>query len=320
VDRTARPTTSAAEGGGAAPSAAASDAAAPSTVPHPGAGARPSKLAVEHLSYVVAAAGGRRLILDDVSLAVPAGRFFTILGPSGSGKSTLLRCLNRLIEPTAGTVLLDGTPAADLPVQTLRRRVGMVFQTPALFEGTVLDNVLYGPRLRREQLDGSFADELLARVGLPQAFAAKPVGELSGGEAQRASLARALANRPEVLLLDEPTASLDPTASAQVERLLGQLAATGDLTFVFVTHNLDQARRVGHRGLLLVAGRVIEEGPLAEILADPGTDVMRLFIEGRLTGDGTSGEGANDATDPSRGDARAAAGTAEGGTTGRAGS
>jgi putative ABC transport system ATP-binding protein len=260
----------------------------------PAAAAAPaSKLAVEHLSYTVVAGGDRHLILDDVSLAVPAGRFFTILGPSGSGKSTLLRCLNRLIEPSAGAVLLDGAPAAALPVQTLRRRVGMVFQTAALFEGTVLDNVLYGPRLRREQLDGSFADELLERVGLPRAFAAKPVGELSGGEAQRVSLARALANRPEVLLLDEPTASLDPTASAQVERLLGQLAAEGDLTFVFVTHNLEQARRLGDRGLLLVGGRVVEEGPLAEILADPGTDVMRLFIEGRLTGNGAIGRTAS---------------------------
>ena len=122
-------------------------------------------------------------------------------------------------------------------------------------------------------------------MGLPRDFAAKAVAELSGGEAQRVSLARALANRPEVLLLDEPTASLDPTASAQVERLLVELAAETELTALFVTHNLDQARRVGHRGLLLVDGRVVEQGPLAEILADPETDVMRLFIEGRLTGD-----------------------------------
>jgi len=249
------------------------------------AGTAPPKLAVEHLSYVVSAGGARRAILDDVSLTVPAGRFFTILGPSGSGKSTLLRCLDRLIEPSAGTVLLDGVPATELPVQTLRRRVGMVFQTAALFEGTVLDNVLYGPRLRREKPDESLGDGLLERVGLPRAFAGKAVGELSGGEAQRVSLARALANRPEVLLLDEPTASLDPTASAQVERLLVQLAGDGDLTFVFVTHNLDQARRLGHRGLLLVDGRVIEQGPLADMLADPETQVMRLFIAGRLTGD-----------------------------------
>jgi len=250
-----------------------------------------AKLAITGLSYEVGTDGRRRRILDGVSLEVPSGRFFTILGPSGSGKSSLLRCINRLLEPSAGTVLLDGEPAARMPVQTLRQRVGMVFQTAALFEGTVLDNVLYGPRLRREQLDDIAAGDLLERVGLPRDFAAKAVGELSGGEAQRVSLARALANRPEVLLLDEPTASLDPTASAQVERLLVQLATETELTFVFVTHNLEQARRVGHRGLLLVDGHVVEQGPLAEILADPETDVMRLFIEGRLTGDSLSPAG-----------------------------
>jgi putative ABC transport system ATP-binding protein len=251
------------------------------------------KLAVDHLSYVVIdRRGARRTIVDDASFAVPAGRFFTILGPSGSGKSTLLRCINRLLEPTSGTIALDGRPTTALPVQELRRRVGLVFQSAALFDGTVADNVLFGPRLRREPAaDDDFVRALLARVGLPRDFAAKAVGELSGGEAQRVALARALANRPEVLLLDEPTASLDPTASAQVERLLVELAAETDLTALFVTHNLDQARRVGHRGLLLVDGRVVEQGPLSEILADPETDVMRLFIEGRLTGDAGSSAG-----------------------------
>jgi len=253
----------------------------------PDAGAGRAKLSVAHLSYVVGGAdGARRAILDDVSLAVPAGHFFTILGPSGSGKSTLLRCINRLIEPTSGTILLDDRPATEIPVQNLRRRVGMVFQTAALFEGTVIDNVLYGPRLRHEDAAGEpLAAELLERVGLPRDFAGKAVGELSGGEAQRVSLARALANRPEVLLLDEPTASLDPTASAQVERLLVRLAAETALTSLFVTHNLDQARRVGHHGLLLVGGRVVEQGPMAEILGDPETEAMRLFIEGRLASD-----------------------------------
>ncbi|HMK92532.1 MAG TPA: phosphate ABC transporter ATP-binding protein [Thermoleophilia bacterium] len=224
-----------------------------------------------------------------MSFSVPAARFFTILGPSGSGKSTLLRCLNRLVKPTSGTIELDGADAVALPVQELRRRVGMVFQTAALFDGTVIDNVLYGPRLRHEHVDDvEFARGLLQRVGLPRDFAPKAVGELSGGEAQRVSLARALANRPEVLLLDEPTASLDPTASAQVERLLLELAAEHDLTYLFVTHNIEQARRLGDRGLLLVDGRVVEQGPLAEILADPGTDLMRLFLEGRLEGGGGS--------------------------------
>ena len=214
--------------------------------------------------------GGARLILDDVSLSVQAGGIFTILGPSGSGKSTLLRTVNRLIEPSAGRVLLDGVPIGELPVQELRRRVGMVFQTAALFEGTVMDNVLYGPRLTqtgRGPSDGEaqhdLARSLLRRVGLPAAFCEKPADELSGGEAQRVSLARALANEPEVLLLDEPTASLDLSSSQLIEALLLRLAAETDLTFIFVTHNLVQARRIGDHGLLLVDGRVVDSGSAA---------------------------------------------------------
>ena len=280
---------------------------------------RAAKLLVEHLSYRVPAtaptgrsvwpwrwpahgedeargenearrvAAAPRLILDDVSFAVRAGRVFTVLGPSGSGKSTLLRAVNRLVEPTSGRVLLDGAPATDLPVQELRRRVGMVSQTPALFEGTVKDNVLYGPRLAGHTDPGlddaaacAAASSLLCRVGLPGSFCDKPAGELSGGEAQRVALARALANDPEVLLLDEPTAALDPSASQVVEDLLQRLAGATDLTFVFVTHDLAQARRVGDHGLLLVDGRVVDAGPLPAFLDDPSNDVTRSFVRGTL--------------------------------------
>jgi putative ABC transport system ATP-binding protein len=250
------------------------------------------RIAVEGLTFEV----GRetqtpRRIVDDVSFSVAAGGVFTVLGPSGSGKSTLLRCLDRLVEPSAGRVLLDGRDATELPVQELRRRVGMVFQTAALFDGSVLDNVLYGPRLRGDRAECAAADAdaahaqaegLLRRVGLPAAFCDKPVTELSGGEAQRVSLARALANEPEVLLLDEPTAALDPTASQVIEDLLVQLAADTDLTFVFVTHNLAQARRIGDHGLLLVDGRVVDQGPLPAFLDDPALETTRLFVEGRL--------------------------------------
>lgn len=250
------------------------------------------RIAVEGLTFEV----GRetqtpRRIVDDVSFSVAAGGVFTVLGPSGSGKSTLLRCLDRLVEPSAGRVLLDGRDATELPVQELRRRVGMVFQTAALFDGSVLDNVLYGPRLRGDRAECAAADAdaahaqaegLLRRVGLPAAFCDKPVTELSGGEAQRVSLARALANEPEVLLLDEPTAALDPTASQVIENLLVQLAADTDLTFVFVTHNLAQARRIGDHGLLLVDGRVVDQGPLPAFLDDPALETTRLFVEGRL--------------------------------------
>jgi putative ABC transport system ATP-binding protein len=246
------------------------------------------KVTVENVVYAARRNGEEpRRILDDVSFSAPEGRVFTILGPSGSGKSTLLRTINRLIDPVAGRVLLDGRPTGELPVQELRRRVGMVFQAAALFEGTVLDNVCYGPRLRREMpgdpaAEADFARALLGRVGLPADFVGKPVTELSGGEAQRVSLARALANRPEVLLLDEPTAALDPTASRRVEELLLQLAAETELTYIFVTHNLEQARRIGHDALLLVDGRVVEQAPLEELMSDPEKETTKLFMEGRL--------------------------------------
>jgi len=183
-----------------------------------------------------------------------------------------------------------------MPVQELRRRVGMVFQTAALFPGTVLDNVLYGPRLRAggrhgpERMTGKpprageeeRAAELLARVGMPAEFLPRLAGELSGGEAQRVAIARALANDPEVLLLDEPTSALDPTASLTIQDLLQRLAGEGDLTFVFVTHDLSQARRVGDHGLLLVGGRVADGGPLPDFLDDPASEVTQAFVEGRF--------------------------------------
>ncbi len=269
-----------------------------------------AKIAAEGLTYEVtdrvASGGGKRdarprlRLVDDVTFAVRPGRVFTVLGPSGSGKSTLLRCLNRLAEPTAGRVLLDGRPAGSLPVQALRRRVGMVFQAAALFEGSVLDNVLYGPRAhaveaggRGRDRDGLTAERdepderelaagLLQRVGIPEGFLDRPADQLSGGEAQRISLARALANEPEVLLLDEPTAALDPTASQTIEELVLRLAAETDLTFVYVTHDVGQARRIGDEGLLLVGGRVADAGPLPAFLDQPARDLTRRFVEGRL--------------------------------------
>ncbi|MBN2205633.1 MAG: ATP-binding cassette domain-containing protein [Thermoleophilia bacterium] len=253
--------------------------------------AHPPKLAVHELGVVArrGAEEGQRIV-DAVSFFVIQGGVFTVVGPSGSGKSTLLRAVVRLIEPDAGRVLLDGRDVTALPVAELRRRVGLVFQRPAMFEGTVADNVLYGPRLRREcpERDGPEARDLavplLERVGLPADFAGKPADELSGGEAQRVALARALANRPEVLLLDEPTSSLDPTASRRIEELLAALAESTDLTFVFVTHDLHQARRIGDHGLLLVEGRVVEQGRLPGMLDDPAHDLTRLFATGRLSG------------------------------------
>jgi ABC-type methionine transport system ATPase subunit len=152
-------------------------------------------------------------ILHDVSLEIPSGGVTTVIGPSGSGKSSLLRCLNRLWEPPPGRIFLDGGDITAMDVLLLRRRVGMLFQSAALFEGTVASNIAYGPQLQGRRLTTDRVAELLLMVDLNADFADRPVDQLSGGQAQRVSLARTLANQPDVLLLDEPTSALDPGAT-----------------------------------------------------------------------------------------------------------
>lgn len=205
------------------------------------------------------------LIVDAVSLAVEEGGVLGIVGPSGAGKSSFLRLLNRLDEPTSGTVFLDGTDYRKLPPQELRRRIGYVPQQPALRTGTVFENVTVGPRLRGESVDEAEAARLLARVGLG-GYEDRSVEELSGGEAQRVAIARTVINEPEVLLLDEPTASLDAESEAQVEDLLDELITVSGTTTILVTHERSQARRLASRIAVFEGGRVARVGPTREVL------------------------------------------------------
>src|SRR5215472_10866895 len=161
-------------------------------------------LRTDHLGRRV----GEKWIVHDVSLSVQRGELLGLVGPSGSGKSSLLRLLNRLDEPTSGTVFLEGQDYRQIPPRELRRRVGMVTQRPFLFPGDIASNLRFGPLQRGESLPDNEIAGLLERVGLA-GFAGRNVANLSGGEQQRVSLARALANRPEILLLDEPTSALD---------------------------------------------------------------------------------------------------------------
>jgi putative ABC transport system ATP-binding protein len=218
-------------------------------------------LTTEHLGRSV---GGLKLV-DDISVQVRAGEVLAVVGPSGAGKSSFLRLLNRLDEPTAGTVLLEGLDYRLIPPRELRRRVGMVTQRAFLFPGTVYQNVGFGPRQRGEVISEARADELLARVGL-SGYADRDVANLSGGEAQRVSLARALANSPLVLLLDEPTSALDDDAKSQVEGLIGDIIRDTGLTCVVVTHDFAQASRMATRVMTLQRDRAIRIGPIAEIL------------------------------------------------------
>lgn len=203
---------------------------------------------------------GGREVLRGVTASFERGRTSAVVGPSGSGKSSLLRCLNRLSEPESGRVLLDGADTREIPPQELRCRVGLVGQTPIVFEGGVRANLAYGLDHPDEE---QFA-ECLKVVGLPAEFLDRPSDALSVGQAQRVCIARALVRDPEILLLDEPTSALDRDAVETVEDLFGSLEERG-LTLVLVTHDLGQARRVASSAKLMVDGRLTLEGSIDEV-------------------------------------------------------
>ena len=205
-----------------------------------------------------------KILVAGATFDVRGGETLALVGPSGSGKTSLLRLLNRLDEPTSGTVFLNGADYRQLRPRDLRRRVGMVTQRPYLFPGTVAQNLRFGPKQRGEELPNDQVDELLSGVSL-EGYAARNVANLSGGEAQRVSFARTLANAPEVLLLDEPTSALDDDAKAEVEGLMQQIVRERGLTCVLITHDTAQAARLAKRALLLEAGRIVRDGPVEEV-------------------------------------------------------
>lgn len=224
---------------------------------------------------------GGQTVLFGVSFRVEAGETFVIVGPSGSGKSSLLRCINRLEEPAPGTVFVRGQDITGMDVIALRRRVGMVFQQPAMFPGTVAENVNFGPSLRDEPLAPDRVRELLEMVTLDADLAAKSARELSGGQAQRVAIARALANEPDILLLDEPTSALDPIATHAIEDTINNLRGRLGITVLWVSHLVEQARRVGDRVLLLDEGRELLTGPVREVFdAENGDPRALAFAAG----------------------------------------
>jgi putative ABC transport system ATP-binding protein len=206
-----------------------------------------------------------KVLVEAATFELQSGEILAIVGPSGSGKTSLLRLLNRLDEPTRGKVYLDDIDYRQLAPRELRRRVGMVMQRPYLFPGTVADNLRFGPRQRGEILSAARIEELLAGVGL-DGYASREVANLSGGEAQRISFARTLANSPEVLLLDEPTSALDEDSKREVETIILQVGRKQGIPCVLVTHDAAQAVRLGRRALVLEAGRIVRAGNIEEVL------------------------------------------------------
>jgi ABC-type methionine transport system ATPase subunit len=232
------------------------------------------KIEVRGLRYE---AGGTE-ILAGVDALVPAGEVTAVVGPSGAGKSTLLRAINRLIELSSGEVYLDGESTGSLDPLELRRRVGMVFQIPALFGVSVKEAVLYGARLAGRSADPA---RLLEVVGLDPSMCRRVPETLSVGQQQRVSVARALALEPEALLLDEPTSALDEGARRKIEELVRDLNARLGLTMVFVSHDLSQVERVADRVVLLADGRSAGQWEKPEFFSTAGEWARRL-IAGRL--------------------------------------
>ncbi len=206
--------------------------------------------------------GGRR-VLDSVSAGIPEGAT-AVVGPSGAGKSTLLRLLNRLADPDSGSISYRDRPLDSYDPLALRRKVALVPQLPALLEGTVGSNVAYAAQLAGKRSD---ARRCLRLAGLDPGFAERDVAKLSVGERQRAMLGRALAQEPEVLLLDEPTSALDHEARDAIEATLADLRRELEISIVLVSHDPEQARRLGEWVVRMGDGRVAECGPLAEVFA-----------------------------------------------------
>ena len=233
-------------------------------------------LRLEGVGYAV----GGHLLLDGVSLRIERGRRLVVLGPNGAGKSLLLRLCHGLIEPTSGRIA-SGNLAGVGP--EVRRRQAMVFQRPVLLRRSAVANLTFALaarggvpwRHRRAR-----ASEALARFGLAH-LADRPARVLSGGEQQRLTLARAWALEPDLLLLDEPTAALDPAGTARVEEAIATFHGRG-VTVVMSTHDLGQARRLADEVAFLSRGRLVETGPAAAFFADPRTPEVRAFLAGEL--------------------------------------
>ena len=227
---------------------------------------------------------GNVVAMREVSLDVAPGEVFVVMGLSGSGKSTLIRCITRLIEPTAGSVVIEGTDVTkaddDALLQIRRHKVSMVFQHFGLLpHRTLLDNVAFGLELRgvdRAERRAR-ADETLALVGLPGMGEYKP-HQLSGGQQQRVGLARALATDPDIMLFDEPFSALDPLIRREMQDEIVRLRRELRKTMMFITHDLQEALRLGDRIAIMRDGRFVQVGTPAEVVLNPADDYVANFV------------------------------------------
>jgi tungstate transport system ATP-binding protein len=227
-----------------------------------------------HKSY------GERVVLSVEQLDIRRGETLAIVGPNGAGKSTLLRILGFLEPCSEGEIRFDGRPAKYPAQLDMRRCIAMVFQRPLMLKRSVRRNVAYGLRLRGERNDQA-VNEILERLDL-EYCAHESALSLSGGEMQRVALARALVLKPEILLLDEPTANLDPHNVAMLEGMIESIRTAGQTTIVLVTHNVHQARRRADRVAMLLGGKMIEVAETSDFFQNPGDPRVGAFVRGEM--------------------------------------
>ncbi len=222
---------------------------------------------------------GKSEILRDIDLKVDQGEILGLIGPTGSGKTTLLRLINLLERPSSGDLIFDGIETAGIAERErrkIRRRMAMVFQKPVMFRANVMENVSYGLKIRGERGIEDRVRDAISSVGL-EGYESRDANTLSGGEMQRIALARALVLKPDVLILDEPTANLDPRTASSVDALIDEFAGT----VIMATHNMLQARRLSDRIAVLSEGRLIALGRPEEILDAKGLSSLPEDLHSR---------------------------------------
>ncbi|MFD1707643.1 phosphate ABC transporter ATP-binding protein [Siminovitchia sediminis] len=220
--------------------------------------------------------------MKDVTGSFPDGKITTLAGPSGAGKTTLLKLCNGLLSPAAGKIFVHDKPIHKVNPIDLRREVGIALQNAPMVKGSVYQNLSLPLELAGKQLSEQEAASFLEDVGLEDSFLHRDSKDLSGGQRQKVSIARTLVNSPRILLLDEITASLDQTSSREIEQLIVNINKRYHVTMIWITHNLEQARTIGHYTWVMMGGRVVETGE-SSLLESPKTEEVRRFVEGGLS-------------------------------------
>lgn len=218
-------------------------------------------------------------ILREVTGSFQQGEITALVGPSGAGKTTLLKLCNGLVSPTGGTIYVEGRESTHFSPTELRRHVGIVLQNSPMTTGSVLDNVALPLQLRGQELSAEDAADLLKQVGLSPDFIHRDASDLSGGQRQKVSIARTLLNDPQILLLDEITSALDPSSVREIEGLIRKLNEERGITVIWITHNLEQAKRIAHSAWVMVRGELVQTGEIS-LLEKSSNPMVERFVNG----------------------------------------